>query len=156
MMDLIKAISSSSSLLSLRLLVILYWMRLHACEWHGIMPPVLKNPIVKMKEGIRVYAYGDFNSDRCDDLFCMTSDQKSIQIYLWDTMTKGFALKPKATISWQGDAEEILALTPSDFTLDGHLDLLVSFYRSGNTQEVFHRLYAGDGETLGQFNQCAY
>jgi hypothetical protein len=117
--------------------------------WGPMVPNPTKNPVMLLMTDESVFAYGDFNSDRSDDLFSVSSDGSAIHIYLWDTLTKEFILSQHASIALDDKTERLVALTPSDFTLDGRLDLLVSFYTSRHPETLSHRLYIGDGSRLG-------
>ncbi|EIW70623.1 hypothetical protein TREMEDRAFT_28893 [Tremella mesenterica DSM 1558] len=70
----------------------------------------------------RVIAMGDWNGDQHSDLFILSKDQKSVQLYLWNRESFKFLPSHSVTLS-----SNIINVVPGDYNHDGQLDLLVMY-----------------------------
>lgn len=71
-----------------------------------------------------VVALGDYNSDQLLDLVYLSSDQRSLAVYVWDRATYAWLEQPKARIRTASDFI-VTNVVPGDYNYDGRLDLLV-------------------------------
>lgn len=85
--------------------------------------------------------YGDFNSDQATDIFTISHDWSTVNVYLWNVRSQAFT-KGGATVK----SENIVGIAPSDFDGDGDMDLLVSTLSS--TKTIISQVYFGNRETL--------
>ncbi|PKK80668.1 hypothetical protein RhiirC2_649600 [Rhizophagus irregularis] len=75
-----------------------------------------------------VAAFADFNSDKYTDLLVLSSDQRSISVYLWNHANYKFTKAPHADITILPNEENSFIITnilPGDYNYDGNLDILV-------------------------------
>ncbi|KAI7834432.1 hypothetical protein BX661DRAFT_139245 [Kickxella alabastrina] len=87
-------------------------------------------------------AFGDFNSNQHSDLFVISPDQTTIQLWVWESDLKQFAHLDSADITVPG---VILSnVIVGDFNMDGKLDVIVQGQSKGSN-EVVMRCYLGDG-----------
>lgn len=118
----------------------------------------VRNLKTVMLEGAVVLAYGDFNSDRSNDLFCAGTDaagNKTLEVWLWNaankSFAKGFVVELGLSQSWLSGEHVVKAILPSDYNGDGRLDVLLSFSNSAvDDVQLMHRIYVGDGESLSK------
>ncbi|KAJ2315332.1 hypothetical protein IWW54_000359 [Coemansia sp. RSA 2705] len=88
-------------------------------------------------------AFGDFYGTQQTDLFIISSDQSTVELWEWQRSAKNFAHKESADI--RVDGLLISNVIPGDFDMDGHLDLLVQGTAKSSGQ-VSMLVYRGDGE----------
>uniref|UniRef100_A0A6A7GAX9 Integrin alpha N-terminal domain-containing protein n=1 Tax=Hirondellea gigas TaxID=1518452 RepID=A0A6A7GAX9_9CRUS len=95
----------------------------------------------------RILCFGDFNGDRFTDVFAISSDKKSLEVYTWKQ--DGTALFKVAGTNGKfkkvEDATvetdlEILRATAADFDYDGRLDILI-YGRNEQTSSNEVRVY---------------
>ncbi|KAJ9119554.1 hypothetical protein QFC22_003263 [Naganishia vaughanmartiniae] len=65
-------------------------------------------------------AFGDWNGDQSTDVFTLSSDKRTMQIYLWNHKQAKF--RPSHNITTEKPIESVV---PLDFNLDGHLDVII-------------------------------
>ncbi|KAJ2181703.1 hypothetical protein GGF45_001373 [Coemansia sp. RSA 551] len=87
-------------------------------------------------------AFGDFYGTQQTDLFVISADQQTVELWEWQT-DKNFAHKKSADIRVEG--MQISNVVVGDFDMDGNLDLLVQ--ASAKTEQVSMLVYLGDGST---------
>ncbi|KAJ2159152.1 hypothetical protein GGF46_003240 [Coemansia sp. RSA 552] len=90
-------------------------------------------------------AFGDFNGDQQADLFIISPDQTTIELWEWQRKDKSFIHVDSADIHL-GDGIRATNVIPGDFDMDGKLDLLVQGTK-GSSAKVPMLLYLGDGES---------
>ncbi|KAI8324388.1 hypothetical protein GQ54DRAFT_238898, partial [Martensiomyces pterosporus] len=89
-------------------------------------------------------AFGDFNKDQHTDLFLITPDQHTVQLWTWQNRDKAYAHLESADITVDSDLL-ISNVIPGDFDMDGNLDLIVQGQKKKDTGgELFMQLYLGD------------
>ncbi|KAJ1852132.1 hypothetical protein GGH12_005725 [Coemansia sp. RSA 1822] len=88
-------------------------------------------------------AFGDFYGTQQTDLFVISPDQQTVELWEWQSHDKNFAHKKSADIHIDG--MKISNIVPGDFDMDGNLDLLVQ--ASAKTEQISMLLYLGDGTT---------
>lgn len=71
-----------------------------------------------------IVAYGDYNSDQFQDIFYLSSDQRSLFIYTWNRSKYTFIEFVPARIRTESDFI-ITNVVPGDWNYDGRLDVLV-------------------------------
>ncbi|KAJ2082003.1 hypothetical protein H4R24_001919 [Coemansia sp. RSA 988] len=102
-------------------------------------------------------AFGDFNGDHQTDLFVISPDQKSIELWQWQKREKSFVHAQSADIHMGSDIL-VSNVIPGDFDMDGNLDLLVQGSKKSSS-EVAMILYLGDGvsgfQTAGELPSAA-
>ncbi|CAG8512992.1 15985_t:CDS:10 [Funneliformis mosseae] len=100
-----------------------------------------------------VAAFADFNSDKYTDLFVLSSDQRSLSVYLWDHADYKFTISPSANITISQNEENSFIITnilPGDYDYDGNLDILVMGQTNPSSNDrkkepLFMRVYFGYG-----------
>ncbi|KAJ2496608.1 hypothetical protein GGH96_005712 [Coemansia sp. RSA 1972] len=85
-------------------------------------------------------AFGDFYGTQQTDLFVISADQQTVELWEWQT-SKNFAHKKSADIRVEG--MQISNVVVGDFDMDGHLDVLVQAL--AKTEQVSMLVYLGDG-----------
>ncbi|KAJ2805135.1 hypothetical protein H4R20_002213 [Coemansia guatemalensis] len=88
-------------------------------------------------------AFGDFNGDHQTDLFVISSDQKTVELWQWQKREKNFDHAQSADIHIDSGVL-VSNVIPGDFDMDGNLDLLVQGSKKSSS-EVVMMLYLGDG-----------
>ncbi|PIA17154.1 hypothetical protein COEREDRAFT_41520 [Coemansia reversa NRRL 1564] len=88
-------------------------------------------------------AFGDFNGDHHTDLFVISSDQKTVELWQWQKREKNFVHTQDADIHMDNGIL-VSNVIPGDFDMDGNLDLLVQGSKKSSS-EVKMMLYLGDG-----------
>lgn len=76
------------------------------------------------KSSSLVAAFGDYNADQLTDLFLLSSDQRSLSVWLWDRKAYAFKEKVETRIRTKSDFV-ITNVVPGDFNYDGKLDVLL-------------------------------
>ncbi|GAA5874252.1 hypothetical protein JCM8547_007805 [Rhodosporidiobolus lusitaniae] len=71
-----------------------------------------------------VAAFGDYNADQLNDVFVLSSDQRSLSVWLWDRKAYEFKEKVETRIRTKSDFI-ITNVVPGDFDYDGKLDVLL-------------------------------
>ncbi|TYJ56963.1 hypothetical protein B9479_002242 [Cryptococcus floricola] len=99
----------------------------------------------------RVAAVGDWNGDSKLDLFTLSNDGKTVQVYLWDKDKFKYKLSHTLALS-----STISNIVPGDFNHDGHLDLLLMYDKSadggwwgGKTERLGMDVHLGGGPNGG-------
>ncbi|KAJ1966785.1 hypothetical protein IWQ62_002256, partial [Dispira parvispora] len=101
-----------------------------------------------------VAAFGDFNADKSTDLFVLGDDQRTLDVYLWESTATTFQRLESGHLdfnTWEdsnGNALVVTSVIPGDFNYDGQLDVLVLSQRDTDDQDlpVYMRVYLGDGK----------
>ncbi|KAJ1658607.1 hypothetical protein IWQ61_002183 [Dispira simplex] len=101
-----------------------------------------------------VAAFGDFNGDKSTDLFALGDDQRTLDVYLWESTATAFQRLESAHLdfnTWQdsdGNTLVVTSVIPGDFNYDGQMDVLVLGQRDTDDQDlaVHMRVYTGDGK----------
>jgi len=70
--------------------------------------------------GLSILAFGDFNSDKYTDVVTVTTDGKTLCLFLWDHNNYTFDNTQNITFG-----KEIISVIPVDLNYDGLVDLLV-------------------------------
>ncbi|KAJ2726077.1 hypothetical protein GGI07_000860 [Coemansia sp. Benny D115] len=87
-------------------------------------------------------AFGDFAGRQHTDLFVITPDQKTVQLWLWDNDQKLFSHLESADTT-PPDNMQLANVLVGDFNMDGKLDMIL---QGTKNDEVVMRAYLGDGE----------
>ncbi|KAI9473399.1 MAG: hypothetical protein EXX96DRAFT_528016 [Benjaminiella poitrasii] len=93
-----------------------------------------------------IASFGDFNGDKFTDLFVLSSDQTSVNVYLWDHQSFTFRALPSTNSIQPGFI--ITNVIPGDYNYDGKLDVLLMGEQNPNknpTQEIKMQIYLGNG-----------
>ncbi|KAJ1990529.1 hypothetical protein H4R33_001672 [Dimargaris cristalligena] len=103
----------------------------------------------------QVAAFGDFNYDKNTDLFILSSSQREIDVYTWDSKEGGFNKADGAHLdltqrSLDSDPSiQATSLIPGDFNYDGQLDLLVIGQvdpQDDANGPLYMKIYLGNGQ----------
>ncbi|ORY34008.1 hypothetical protein BCR39DRAFT_518106 [Naematelia encephala] len=100
--------------------------------------------------GGRVVAVGDWDGDQHADLFVLSEDSKSVQMYLWNRDSFKFLPSHSITLS-----STILNVIPGDFNHDGRLDLLIMYldesggWWGSKSERTGMEIYLGGGPEGG-------
>jgi len=89
----------------------------------------------RVKDGVQIMAYGDFNNDKYTDIVSLADDSITLTVWLYNHET--FAFSILATIK---PDNKIVAVIPGDYDYDGKLDLLLVTQTSsgGSTQLLYY------------------
>ncbi|KAJ2355382.1 hypothetical protein GGF43_002715, partial [Coemansia sp. RSA 2618] len=88
-------------------------------------------------------AFGDFYGTQQTDLFVISADQHTVELWEWQKHDKNFVHKESADI--RVDGLQISNVIPGDYDMDGNLDLLVQGSAKSSSQ-ISMLLYLGDGD----------
>ncbi|KAI5477781.1 Integrin alpha N-terminal domain superfamily protein [Pseudohyphozyma bogoriensis] len=98
-----------------------------------------------------VAAFGDYNADQLLDLFFLSSDQRSLSVYVWDREAYSWVEKVESRIRTKSDFI-IVNVVPGDYDYDGKLDVLLmgeknpgGWWGSDDTLEMAVYLQKTDG-----------
>lgn len=78
-----------------------------------------------------VAAFGDYNADQLLDLFYLSSDQRSLVVYMWNRSAYSWQEKPATSIRTSSDFI-IVNVVPGDYNYDGRLDVLLMGSKNPN------------------------
>lgn len=91
-----------------------------------------------------IEAFGDFNSDQYTDVFMLSTDRKTLSIYLWHHALYSFIEQSSLTET----SGTITNVAPGDFNYDGKLDVMVFGHTGPELSQTFLKIYLGDRADL--------
>ncbi|KAL0125724.1 hypothetical protein PUN28_004644 [Cardiocondyla obscurior] len=87
-------------------------------------------------------AFGDFNSDELTDVFMLSQDTHTVEIFL--AAEQEPLLRPKPDLSCRFD-EHVTSVVPGDFDGDVFMDILVTTFNRESKLTHVHILWGGNG-----------
>ncbi|EJU05797.1 hypothetical protein DACRYDRAFT_75178 [Dacryopinax primogenitus] len=96
----------------------------------------------------RVVAFGDFNGDQYTDIVTLSTDQRTLTVYIWDHSRYLFTKTQSIPFS-----QNVVNVVAGDFSFDGRLDILVMMSQNtgswGNQAiQVGMAVYLGQGNGM--------
>ncbi|PWN35926.1 uncharacterized protein FA14DRAFT_160886 [Meira miltonrushii] len=92
----------------------------------------------------QVTAFGDWNADSAIDVFTISQDGKSINVYIWDHTAFKFVQSPLARIT-APRGNTFVNIVPADFNYDGKLDVL-AMMKGDNADQLEMAVWLGTQE----------